>query len=112
VELKVHVRALMEIGLERVGIADAVAMVCVGDDDVVKSGNRFVGTKAQRKNRVAARLANNVVHEAISADHGRSAVLNVAELTAHRSSKRAAIHARHAPVHCDDLVPGSAVFTR
>ena len=72
----------MEMGLENAGIADAVAVVCAGDDDAVNLEIALLARKLNSTVRVVARLANDVLREAISADNGPGAILNVAELTA------------------------------
>ncbi|WP_292974914.1 NAD-binding protein [Mycobacterium sp.] len=72
----------MEIGLEQAGIADAAAVVCAGEDDAVNLEIALLARKLNANVRVVARLANDVLREAISADNGPGAILNVAELTA------------------------------
>jgi Trk K+ transport system NAD-binding subunit len=68
--------------LERAHVADALAVVCAGDDD---AANLEIALLARRSNpsvRVVARLANDVLRAAVAADNGPGAILDVAELTA------------------------------
>jgi fructose-specific phosphotransferase system component IIB len=68
--------------LESAEIADALAVVCAGDDD---AANLEIALLARRSNpsvRVVARLANDVLRAAVAADNGPGAILDVAELTA------------------------------
>jgi len=68
--------------LESANIADALAVVCAGDDD---AANLEIALLARRSNpsvRVVARLANDVLRAAVAADNGPGAILDVAELTA------------------------------
>jgi len=67
--------------LESANIADALAVVCAGDDD---AANLEIALLARRSNpsvRVVARLANDVLRAAMAADNGPGAILDVAELT-------------------------------
>ncbi len=68
--------------LDSANIAEALAVVCAGDDD---AANLEIALLARRSNpsvRVVARLANDVLRAAVAADNGPGAILDVAELTA------------------------------
>lgn len=66
--------------LERAGIAQAVAVVCAGDDDATNLEIALLARKANPDIRVVARVANDVLREAISVDDGPSAIFDVADL--------------------------------
>jgi len=69
-----------ELALAEVG--HALAVVCAGDDDAVNLEIALLARKANPHARVVARLANDVLREAIADDNGPGAILNVAELAA------------------------------
>ncbi|MEE6175694.1 NAD-binding protein [Mycobacterium sp. 050134] len=69
-------------GLAAVGIDHAVAIVCAGDDDAVNLEIALLARKANPRVRVVARLANDVLREAMADDNGPGAILDVAELAA------------------------------
>jgi Trk K+ transport system NAD-binding subunit len=69
-----------ELALAEVG--HALAVVCAGDDDAVNLEIALLARKANPNARVVARLANDVLREAIADDNGPGAILNVAELAA------------------------------
>jgi Trk K+ transport system NAD-binding subunit len=82
VRLDTDDRSPMFSVLERANVADALAVVCAGDDD---AANLEIALLARRSNpsvRVVARLANDVLRAAVAADNGPGAILDVAELTA------------------------------
>jgi Trk K+ transport system NAD-binding subunit len=68
--------------LDSAKIADALAMVCAGDDDAVNLEIALLARRANPSVRVVARLANDVLREAMAYDNGPGAILDVAELTA------------------------------
>jgi Trk K+ transport system NAD-binding subunit len=82
--------------LESANIADALAVVCAGDDD---AANLEIALLARRSNpsvRVVARLANDVLRAAMAADNGPGAILDVAELTAPSVVEACLAHRTHA----------------
>ncbi len=81
--------------LESANIADALAVVCAGDDD---AANLEIALLARRSNpsvRVVARLANDVLRAAMAADNGPGAILDVAELTAPSVVEACLAHRTH-----------------
>jgi Trk K+ transport system NAD-binding subunit len=68
--------------LARAEVAHAVAVVCAGDDDATNLEIALLARKANPNVRVVARLANDVLREAVADDNGPGAILNVAELAA------------------------------
>jgi Trk K+ transport system NAD-binding subunit len=71
-----------ETDLADSGVASAAAIVCAGDDDATNLEIALLARKANPDVRVVARLANNVLREAVAADNGPGAILDVAELAA------------------------------
>ncbi|CAM4227892.1 Voltage-gated potassium channel Kch [Mycobacterium basiliense] len=63
-------------------LAHAAAVICAGDDDARNLEIALLARKANPNVRVVARLANDVLREAMAADNGPGAILDVAELTA------------------------------
>jgi len=95
--------------LERANVADALAVVCAGDDD---AANLEIALLARRSNpsvRVVARLANDVLRAAVAADNGPGAILDVAELTAPSVVEACLAHRTHtfAAAGTQFLVSGS-----
>ena len=68
--------------LARAEIIHAIAIVCAGDDDAVNLEIALLARKANPNVRVVARLANDVLREAVADDNGPGAIFNVAELAA------------------------------
>jgi voltage-gated potassium channel Kch len=68
--------------LESANIAEALAVVCAGDDDAVNLEIALLARRSNPSVRVVARLANDVLRAAVAADNGPGAILDVAELTA------------------------------
>ncbi|BAX93825.1 potassium channel protein [Mycobacterium shigaense] len=68
--------------LAEAGIARAAAVVCAGSDDAINLEIALLARKANPSVRVVARLANDVLREAVADDNGPGAVLDVAELAA------------------------------
>ncbi len=69
-------------GLAEAGIARASAVVCAGDDDAINLEIALLARKANPDVRVVARVANDVLREAVAAGNGPGAILDVAELAA------------------------------
>ncbi len=64
------------------GVSEAVAVVCAGDDDATNLEIALLARKANPGIRVVARLANEVLREAVADDEGPSAIFDVAALAA------------------------------
>jgi Trk K+ transport system NAD-binding subunit len=77
---------LSEAGVARelvlADVANALAVVCAGDDDATNLEIALLARRANPTARVVARLANDVLREAVADDNGPGAILNVAELAA------------------------------
>src|SRR6201996_3586879 len=63
-------------------VAHALAVVCAGNDDATNLEIALLARRANPTARVVARLANDVLREAIADENGPGAILNVAELSA------------------------------
>jgi Trk K+ transport system NAD-binding subunit len=74
--------------LARAEVAHAVAVVCAGDDDATNLEIALLARKANPNVRVVARLANDVLREAVADDNGPGAIFNVAEHVWHRPRTR------------------------
>nr|WP_082948043.1 MULTISPECIES: NAD-binding protein [unclassified Mycobacterium] len=72
--------ARVKTELARAGVATASAVVCAGDDDATNLEIALLARKANPNIRVVARVANDVLREAVAADEGPSAILGVADL--------------------------------
>jgi Trk K+ transport system NAD-binding subunit len=81
--------------LAEAGIADALAVVCGGDDDSTNLEIALLARKANPNVRVVARLANDVLREAVADDNGPGAILDVAELAAPSVVEACLAHAIH-----------------
>ncbi|MBV8787471.1 MAG: NAD-binding protein [Mycobacterium sp.] len=68
--------------LEKAGVARAAAVVCAGNDDATNLEIALLARKANPNIRVVARVANDVLREAVAVDDGPSSILGVAELAA------------------------------
>lgn len=68
--------------LAAAGIARAAAVVCAGDDDATNLEIALLAREANPDVRVVARLANDVLREAVADDNGPGAILNVSDLAA------------------------------
>jgi Trk K+ transport system NAD-binding subunit len=64
------------------GVTHALAVICAGDDDATNLEIALLARKANPSVRVVARLANDVLREAVAADNGHGAILDVADLAA------------------------------
>lgn len=63
-------------------LAQAIAVICAGDDDARNLEIALLARQADPNVRVVARLANDVLREAMAADNGPGAILDVADLAA------------------------------
>lgn len=81
---KVGANVAMLTGDNLVGVdlTNADAVVCVGDDDAKNLEIALLARKSNPHVRVVARLANDVLREAMAADNGPGAILDVADLAA------------------------------
>ncbi len=68
--------------LAKAGITEAAAVICAGDDDAINLEIALLARKASPKIRVVARLANEVLREAVADDDGPNAIFDVAALAA------------------------------
>lgn len=68
--------------LMHAGIGHAAAVVCAGNDDASNLEIALLARKLNPNVRVVARLANDVLRQAVAADNGPGAIFNVAELAA------------------------------
>ncbi len=73
---------LVSTELADAGVDKAAAVVCAGDDDAKNLEIALLARKANPATRVVARLANDVLREAVADDNGAGAILDVAELAA------------------------------
>jgi Trk K+ transport system NAD-binding subunit len=82
---------LVDTGESEAGIAreltlaevpHALAVVCAGDDDAVNLEIALLARKSNPDVRVVARVANEVLREAVANDNGPGAILDVADLAA------------------------------
>ena len=81
--------------LRRAEVANAVAVVCAGDDDAANLEIALLARKANPTVRVVARLANDVLRAAVADDNGPGAILDVAELTAPSVVEACLAHRAH-----------------
>jgi Trk K+ transport system NAD-binding subunit len=63
-------------------VSHAIAVVCAGDDDATNLEIALLARKANPHVRVVARVANDVLREAVADDNGPGAILDVADLAA------------------------------
>ncbi len=63
-------------------VSQALAVVCAGDDDARNLEIALLARKANPNVRVVARVANEVLREAVANDNGPGAILDVADLAA------------------------------
>jgi Trk K+ transport system NAD-binding subunit len=63
-------------------VSHALAVVCAGDDDATNLEIALLARKANPDVRVVARVANEVLREAVADDNGPGAILDVADLAA------------------------------
>lgn len=81
--------------LAEAGIDHAAAVVCAGNDDAMNLEIALLARKANPNVRVVARLANDVLREAVADDNGPGAILDVAELAAPSVVEAALAHTAH-----------------
>jgi Trk K+ transport system NAD-binding subunit len=63
-------------------VSHALAVVCAGDDDATNLEIALLARKANPNVRVVARVANDVLREAVADDNGPGAILDVADVAA------------------------------
>jgi Trk K+ transport system NAD-binding subunit len=68
--------------LDTADVESATAVVCVGDDDAVNLEIALLARQLSPQVRVVARLANEVLREAVAVGNGPGAILDVADLAA------------------------------
>ncbi len=71
-----------ETDLAEAGVDQAAAVICAGDDDAMNLEIALLARKANPNVRVVARVANDVLREAVAYGNGPGAILDVAELAA------------------------------
>jgi Trk K+ transport system NAD-binding subunit len=81
--------------LDRAEVARAIAVVCAGDDDATNLEIALLARRANPDVRVVARVANDVLREALAHDNGPGAIFNVAELAAPSVVEACLSHATH-----------------
>ena len=81
--------------LARAEVAHALAVVCAGDDDATNLEIALLARKASPNVRVVARVANDVLREAVADGNGPGAILDVAELTAASVVEACLAHSMH-----------------
>src|ERR1700740_2136085 len=90
---------LANVGVAReladAGVARALAVVCAGDDDATNLEIALLARKANPDVRVVARLANDVLRTALTADKRPGAILDVAELAAPSVVEACLAHTAH-----------------
>jgi voltage-gated potassium channel Kch len=68
--------------LNSAGVSTAQAVICADDDDALNLEIALLARQANPGVRVVARLANDVLREAMAQDNGAGAILDVADLAA------------------------------
>jgi voltage-gated potassium channel Kch len=81
--------------LARAEVARAIAVVCAGDNDATNLEIALLARKANPNVRVVARVANDVLREAVADDNGPGAIFNVAEVAAPSVVEACLKHATH-----------------
>ena len=84
-----------ETDLAEAGVDQAVAVICAGDDDAINLEIALLARKANPNVRVVARVANDVLREAVADGNGPGAILDVAELAASSVVEACLGHATH-----------------
>jgi len=87
--------ALVNRELAAAGVTRATAVICAGDDDATNLEIALLARKANSNTRVVARVANDVLREAVAADNGPGAILDVAELAAPAVVEACLAHTTH-----------------
>jgi Trk K+ transport system NAD-binding subunit len=77
------------------GVAHALAVVCAGGDDATNLEIALLARKANPNVRVVARLANDVLREAVASGNGPGAILDVADLAAPSVVEACLAHTAH-----------------
>jgi Trk K+ transport system NAD-binding subunit len=97
--VKLDSAKLADIGvareLIRAEVARAIAVVCAGADDAINLEIALLARRANPNLRVVARVANDVLREAVADDNGPGAIFNVAELAAPSVVEACLSHATH-----------------
>lgn len=78
----VHIVKLAADKLKDAELSQAIAVICAGDDDARNLEIALLARKADPHVRVVARLANDVLREAMTAANEPGAILDVADLAA------------------------------
>ncbi len=81
--------------LARAEVARAIAVVCAGDDDATNLEIALLARRANPAVRVVARVANDVLREAVADGNGPGAIFNVAELAAPSVVEACLSHGTH-----------------
>lgn len=81
--------------LAAANVGTAAAVVCAGDDDATNLEIALLARKANPDVRVVARMTNDVLREAVAADNGPGAILNVADLAAPAIVEACLAHTTH-----------------
>ncbi|MBO0883166.1 MAG: NAD-binding protein, partial [Mycobacterium sp.] len=76
-------------------VTRAAAVVCAGNDDATNLEIALLARKANPDLAVVARLTNDVLREAVTADNGPGAILNVADLAAPSVVEACLAHTTH-----------------
>ena len=82
--------------LAEAGVTEAMAVVCAGDDDAMNLEIALLSREANPDIRVVARVANDVLREALVEDNGPGAILDVAELASSFIVEACLAHTAHA----------------
>jgi Trk K+ transport system NAD-binding subunit len=100
-----------EIDLAEAGIDQAAAIVCAGEDVATNLEIALLAREANPDVRVVARLASEVLRQALGADNGPGAILDVADLAAPSVVEACLADAAHpfAVAGVDFLVSGNQV---
>lgn len=94
-EVGANVAPLVGQGLADADLGQAGTVVCAGDDDARNLEIALLARKANPELRVVARLANDVLREAVAADNGPGAILDVADLAAPSVVEACLAHTAH-----------------
>jgi Trk K+ transport system NAD-binding subunit len=81
--------------LARAEVARAIAIVCAGNDDATNLEIALLARRANPTVRVVARVANDVLREAVADGNGPGAIFNVAELAAPSVVEACLSHGTH-----------------
>jgi Trk K+ transport system NAD-binding subunit len=84
-----------DTGLADAGVTRALAVICAGNDDARNLEIALLARKANPNVRVVARLANDVLREAVADDNGPGAILDVADLAAPSVVEACLAHTAH-----------------